>query len=391
LVGDLPSMKRRRIELIHAHESAPGLVVGLAAIGTGIPVVLSFHGSNPERIREFGRIGRMVATRLITPSYRSAEDLATTGGVPRERLHVIGLGIKPVATPAPEAVAEIRGELLGPDGRILVLTVARLYPRKRVEDLLEAAVLLKERIGDVQIRIIGEGPEGPRLHALHQRLALGDTVVFLGHVTRDTLALEYSRAHCFCLPTVQEGFGLVFAEAMAAGLPVVACRAAAVPEIVRDGETGLLVAPRTPAALAAALERMLTDDGLRKEMGMAGRTQVETLDLVPVARMMGAALDPQRGAVDAQLNLIKRAHDLDTNKAFLTIARNLYQPGTDGVYPASNLADVLSELNRSAPGQGGPLAGTDYQSILGEVKGFLIDDQRGFTRFLNIVKARGPH
>jgi len=106
---------------------------------------------------------------------------------------------------------------------------------------------------------------------------------------------------------------------------------------------------------------------------------------------MGAALDPQRGAVDAQLNLIKRAHDLDTNKAFLTIARNLYQPGTDGVYPASNLADVLSELNRSAPGQGGPLAGTDYQSILGEVKGFLIDDQRGFTRFLNIVKARGPH
>ena len=89
---------------------------------------------------------------------------------------------------------------------------------------------------------------------------------------------------------MQEGFGLVFAEAMAAGLPVVACRAAAVPEIVRDGETGLLVAPRTPAALAAALERMLTDDGLRKEMGMAGRTRVETLDLVPVARRFLEAL-----------------------------------------------------------------------------------------------------
>jgi glycosyltransferase involved in cell wall biosynthesis len=83
---------------------------------------------------------------------------------------------------------------------------------------------------------------------------------------------------------VQEGFGLVFAEAMAAGLPVVACRAAAVPELVHDGETGLLVPPRTPAALAAALERMLGDDRLRKEMGMAGRARVETLDLVPVAR-----------------------------------------------------------------------------------------------------------
>ena len=52
---------------------------------------------------------------------------------------------------------------------------------------------------------------------------------------------------------------------------------------------------------------------------------------------------------------------------------------------------MLSELNRAQPGVGGPLAGNDYQSILGEVKGFLIDDQRGFTRFLNIVKARGPH
>jgi len=114
-------------------------------------------------------------------------------------------------------------------------------------------------------------------------------------------------------------------------------------------------------------------------------------DLVPVARMMGSALDPTNGAVDAQLTLIKRAHDLDTNKAFLTIARNLYKPGTDGEYPASNLADILSELNRAAPGVGGPLDGGDYQSILGEVQGFLTDDQRGFTRFLNIVKARGPH
>jgi glycosyltransferase involved in cell wall biosynthesis len=77
---------------------------------------------------------------------------------------------------------------------------------------------------------------------------------------------------------------------MAAGLPVVACRAAAVPELVRDGETGLLVPPRTPAAVAAALERMLGDDGMRKEMGMAGRTGVEALDLVPVARRFLEAL-----------------------------------------------------------------------------------------------------
>ncbi|MDB4968604.1 MAG: hypothetical protein JWN44_4293 [Myxococcales bacterium] len=114
-------------------------------------------------------------------------------------------------------------------------------------------------------------------------------------------------------------------------------------------------------------------------------------DLVPVARVMGAALDPQKGTVDAQLTLMNKAHGLDTKKALLTILRNLYKQDTNGIYPASNLADVLSELNRATPGQGGALSGADYKSILGEVQNFLIDDQRGFLRFLNIVKARGPH
>jgi glycosyltransferase involved in cell wall biosynthesis len=226
------------------------------------------------------------ADRVIVPSRYSAGIAAALYGVPESRIAVV---------PEPIDLAEWRRRFAAAagardGGRPTVLSVARLYPRKRMEDLLEAAALLRRRIADVQIRIVGDGPEGPRLRALHQRLALGDSVVFLGHVARAVLALEYSRARCFCLPTVQEGFGLVFAEAMAAGLPVVACRAAAVPELVRDGETGLLVPPRTPAAVAAALERMLGDDGLRKEMGMAGRTRVEALDLVPVARRFLEAL-----------------------------------------------------------------------------------------------------
>ena len=226
------------------------------------------------------------ADRVIVPSRYSAAIATALYGVPEARIAVV---------PEPIDLAEWRRRFAaaGPvrEGeRPTVLSVARLYPRKRVGDLLEAAALLRERIAGVQIRIVGDGPEGPHLRALHQRLGLGDTVVFLGHVDRDTLALEYSRARCFCLPTVQEGFGIVFTEAMAAGLPVVACRAAAVPEVVRDGETGLLVPPRTPAALAAALERLLDDDRMRKEMGMAGRARVEELDLVPVARRFLEAL-----------------------------------------------------------------------------------------------------
>ena len=225
------------------------------------------------------------ADRVVVPSHYSAGIAAHVYGVPPARLTVV---------PEPIDLGEWRRRFAavpsGGNERPTILTVARLYPRKRVTDLLDAAVLLRRRIPRVQIRIVGEGPEASRLAAQHARLALGDTVVFLGHVGRDRLALEYSRARCFCLPTVQEGFGLVFAEAMAAGLPVVACLAAAVPELVIDGETGLLVPPRTPAALAAALERILEDDVTGKEMGMTGRARVESFDLVPVARRFLEAL-----------------------------------------------------------------------------------------------------
>jgi glycosyltransferase involved in cell wall biosynthesis len=119
-------------------------------------------------------------------------------------------------------------------------------------------------------------------------LGLDDVVVLLGEVTRSELSVEYVSADCFCLPSVQEGFGLVFAEAMAAGLPVVACRAAAVPEIVVDGQTGILVNPRRPDELATALETVLTNDALRKDYADQARHRVERYDL---ARVAGAFME----------------------------------------------------------------------------------------------------
>src|SRR5262249_21936062 len=177
-----------------------------------------------------------------------------------------------------------------PAARPTVLAVARMYPRKHLDDLIIAAARLRTRIAALQVRIVGDGPESLRLRALVARHGLGDTVVFLGQVARSTLAVEYGRAHCFCLPSVQEGFGIVFAEAMAAGLPIVACRAAAVPEVVADGRVGLLVAPRSPDEVATALETLLSDARLRREMGEEGRRRVETFDLVPVARSFLEAL-----------------------------------------------------------------------------------------------------
>jgi hypothetical protein len=121
------------------------------------------------------------------------------------------------------------------------------------------------------------------------------------------------------------------------------------------------------------------------------QTFMDDPNLVPVAHVLGSAVDPTTNTVNDQLTLVKKSHDLDVKRALLTVLRNLYQQNAMGGYPASDLADILSELNRAHPGMGGPLAAEDYKSILGEVRDFLLDDQRGFTRFLDIVKARGPH
>jgi hypothetical protein len=123
------------------------------------------------------------------------------------------------------------------------------------------------------------------------------------------------------------------------------------------------------------------------------QTFMDDPDLVPVAHVMGSAMDPANDTVDAQLTLVKKAHDVDSQHALLTVLRNLYNQNAMGGYPASDLADILSELNRAHPGAapGSALSAEDYTSILGEVRDFLLDDKRGFTRFLNIVKDRGPH
>jgi glycosyltransferase involved in cell wall biosynthesis len=225
------------------------------------------------------------ADRVIVPSRYSAAVAREAYAIPAERLAVV---------PEPLDLADWRRRFAAAGRRSAdrptVLAVARMYPRKRLEDLLEAAALLRARIPAVQVRIVGEGPESARLRARHRALGLGDAAVFLGEVSRSTLAVEYVGAHCFCLPTVQEGFGLAFAEAMAAGLPVVACRAAAVPELVEDRRTGFLVNPRSPDELAMALETLLTNEGLRRELGATGARRVEALDLERVAARFLEAL-----------------------------------------------------------------------------------------------------
>jgi glycosyltransferase involved in cell wall biosynthesis len=174
--------------------------------------------------------------------------------------------------------------------KFTVLCVCRFYPRKRLGVLLRAAARLRGRIPQLEVRIVGGGPEEARLLSLWRSLKLERSVRWLGDVPQGTLAREYQSCDVFALPSVQEGFGIVFLEAMAAAKPVVAARAAAVPEVVTEEVTGLLAAPESDEALAAALARVYGDAGFRRALGEAGRRDVAQYDAPRVAGLFLAEL-----------------------------------------------------------------------------------------------------
>ena len=158
-----------------------------------------------------------------------------------------------------------------------MVSIGRLDPQKGHETLLHAMAAVARHVPNVRLGIVGDTQHGGEeyrasLLALRAELGLTDHVEFLG-VRRDVAAL-LAQAHAFVLASRWEGFGLVFLEAMAAAKPVVATRVSAIPEVVADNETGLLVPPDDPEALARALLDLLQDPARARQMGVAGHARL---------------------------------------------------------------------------------------------------------------------
>src|SRR5207245_603208 len=152
--------------------------------------------------------------------------------------------------------------------RSYVAAVGRLVPQKGFDVLLEAFARLDAP--EVDLLIAGDGPERRRLEALRERLGLGARVHLLGAVDRATVASLYQGARLVVCPSRWEGLPLVCLEAMASGRAVVASRVDGIPDAVGDGETGLLVQPEDPVALAGALRALLDDGPRRERLGALG-------------------------------------------------------------------------------------------------------------------------
>jgi phosphatidylinositol alpha-1,6-mannosyltransferase len=166
-------------------------------------------------------------------------------------------------------------------GKIVLLTVCRLIPRKGIDTVLGALPRVLAKTSNLEYLIVGAGPDRPRLEGLAFHLGISQIVSFLGPIPDYDLPEVYRSADLFVMPVRQEGpdvegFGLVFLEASASGLPVIAGRSGGASEAVRDGETGILVEPGNSEALAEAIFELVQDAGKRERLSQAGRRLAET-------------------------------------------------------------------------------------------------------------------
>jgi len=183
-----------------------------------------------------------------------------------------------------ELRAEVRREFGVADGEVLVVSVANLRPEKGYDVLLDTARILVDQ--DLPVRIVavgrGEGELERTIVARHAALGLGDRLTFAGQ--RDDVLRILAGADAFVLASRQEGLPVVLMEATSVGLPIVATAVGGVPQVLTDGVDGLVVPPGDPAALAAALTRVVSDPGLRSRLGAAAKQRSAMFDVAEASR-----------------------------------------------------------------------------------------------------------
>ena len=270
-------LRQWRIELLHTHLFHADVAGRLAACMAGVPHLVHTVHVAEERFRPWqfawARLAAGRCDRIVCVSGDVADWHAARSGLPMSKYRVIhnGVDVEAFAT-APALRRWMRSQWAVADDRVVAVFAGRLDRQKGVDVLLRAMERLGASCPRLVLLIAGEGPQREGLERLLAELRLGDRVRMLGFV--EGVERVLAAADLFVMPSRWEGFGLAAAEAMAAGLPVVATRVAGLREIVLDGHTGILVDRDDAAALAEAIQRLAGDAALRGEMGRAGAQRV---------------------------------------------------------------------------------------------------------------------
>ena len=256
-------------DLLHAlHLTSYGFLAGLSGFQ---PSIVSVWGTDvleaPTLSPLHGWITRHALARAgaITATGRKLADATVPYAPAGANIHVIPYGVDlDVFRPVPRAAT----------ARVTVGAVARLSPEKGLDHLLRAVARLRDEGVDLDLVLAGEGPSRGALERLTDELALRDRVEFAGEVAHSDVPAILQRFDIFAMPSTWEGFGVSAIEASAMELPIVASNIHGIPDVVLDGETGLLVPAADIGALADALRRLAGDGGLRARMGAGGRAFV---------------------------------------------------------------------------------------------------------------------
>jgi len=277
----LQHLRRRGVRHVHVHFANNGADVARLAVALGRAVdgpdagwrwTFSMHGptefTDPVGHDLAAKVRSAAAVACIS-DYCRDELAALVEAGETDHLGLVRMGVD-VTRFAPAAD---RRAGRGP-GPLRLLFVGRLVPEKGPSDLLAAVALLRAAGRDLDVVVVGNGPLREQLAAEVAAQGLQDVVRLLGPVGQDDLPSWYEWADVFCLPSYAEGVPVVLMEAMATELPVVTTRIAGIPELVRDGDTGLLVEPGRPALVAAAVERLAAAPGERAELGRRARRRI---------------------------------------------------------------------------------------------------------------------
>ncbi|MBI2951481.1 glycosyltransferase family 4 protein, partial [bacterium] len=269
-----------RYDLVHCHRAKAGFLGRLAARLCGVRgVVYTPHGNvlegyfGPAATWLFARLEGLAAPltdRIVSLTQREvAQYLAEGIGWPGQHTAILnGIDVDAFVRGRGDR-AEARREMgVAPDA-FLVASVGRLVPVKGHVHLIDALPEVLRRRPDAAVLIVGDGPMRRDLEDRARSLSVADRVRLPGH--REDVARVLGAADLFALPSLNEGLGLALVEAMAMGLATVASRVGGVPEVVLDGETGLLTPPGDAGALAGAILRLMDDPEARDRMGAAGR------------------------------------------------------------------------------------------------------------------------
>jgi glycosyltransferase involved in cell wall biosynthesis len=254
-----------RADVVHTHLVHADVYGGVAAKLRGARLVSTKHNDDPFRAGPFRYVERglsRLADRVIAITDSLRRFTIEEVGVPATKVETIHYGLDEL----PEAWGENPRDGVPANARIL-LAVSRLTPQKGIDTAIRALPSLPD---DALLVVLGEGPDRARLERLARELGVERRVLLAGRLP--DVAAWLRRATVFVHPARWEGFGLAVLEAMLAGLPVVATSVSSLPELVADGETGFLVPPDDPRALADALRLALELPAL----GAAGRERART-------------------------------------------------------------------------------------------------------------------